>query len=121
MKKTFLLMFMLFSASIFAKPTSDDDNSTAKDVIIDKGESMNPSEVRPRTLIPITCVYIDGMVQLTFLEDLGEYTLTVTNQTTGECWSTNNTPVLSTSTADGAYLIEIVTEDGSVYYGTYTL
>ena len=40
-----------------------------------------------RTLIPIVCVYVDGEVQLTLLDDLDEMILTVTNQATGEQWS----------------------------------
>lgn len=75
----------------------------------------------PRTLIPITCVYVDGTVQLTILENLGEIELFVTNQTTGEQWSTVNNWVLQTSTAAGVYLVEIITEDGTTYWGTYTL
>lgn len=75
----------------------------------------------PRTLIPITCVYVDGTVQLTILENLGEIELFVTNQTTGEQWSTANNWVLQTSTAAGVYLVEIITEDGTTYWGTYTL
>jgi len=82
---------------------------------------MNHSSERPRTLIPIICTYVDGIVQLTLLENLGEYTLTVTNQQTGECWSAINAFVLPTSTASGIYWVQIVTEDGSMYYGTYTL
>lgn len=45
----------------------------------------------------------------------------VTNQTTGEQWSAVNNCVLETSTASGVYWVEIVTESGDTYYGTYTL
>ena len=55
------------------------------------------------------------------MEDVGEFTLTVTNQTTGEHWFICNFPVLATSTTNGIYMVEIVTEDGSMYWGTYTL
>ena len=85
-----------------------------------KGTVTN-DDTHLRTLIPFTCVYADGMVQLTLLGDVGEYTLTVTNQLTGEHWSISNTPVLQASTASGIYWVEIETEDGSMYYGTYTL
>ena len=55
------------------------------------------------------------------LENLGEMELIVTNQTTGEQWRTVNNWVLQTSTISGVYLVEIITEDGTTYWGTYTL
>ena len=55
------------------------------------------------------------------LEDLGEYTLTVINQQTGEYWSAMNALVLPTSTANGIYWVEIETGEGILYYGTYIL
>ena len=117
MRKILFMLFMLFSISGFAELADNTD----REVLLKKGESKDYSSERPRTLIPITCVYTDGMVQLTFLSPVGEYTLTVTNQLTGERWSINDTPVLQTSTASGTYWVEIETEDGSMYYGTYTL
>jgi len=121
MRKILFMLFMLSFSSIFAESTSDNNVSTAKDIILDKGESIDHSSERPRTLIPITCLYIDGMVQLSLLGNVGEYTLTVTNQMTGECWSADNVLFLHTSTASGTYFVEIVTGDGTTYYGTYTL
>lgn len=89
-------------------------------VSLEKKESDKTSEY-PRTLIPISCVYVDGSVQLTLLENLGEMELFVTNQTTGEQWRTANSLVLETSTESGVYWVEIITEHGGNYYGTYTL
>ena len=122
MRKVVWMLLILFSISSFAEGTSGDkDKSTVKDVVLDKGDSMDHSSERPRTLIPILCTYANGGVQLVFLEDLGEYTLTVTNQQTGECWSAINALVLPTSTANGIYWVEIETGDGTLYYGTYIL
>lgn len=120
MKQILVMLLMLFSMNSFAASTCD-DGSTIKDVVLEQGDSKDHSSERPRTLIPIVCVYVDGVVQLTLLGDLGELTLTVTNQTTGEQWSAENTLMLQTSTANGIYWVQIVTEDGSVYYGTYIL
>ncbi len=121
MKRILGLLMLLFSLQAFAEAASvtvSEDESI--DVILEEGNPDN-SERHPRTLIPITCVYTNGLVQLTFLGPVGEYTLTVTNQLTGERWSVNSIPVLQTSTASGTYWVEIETEDGSMYYGTYTL
>lgn len=117
MRKILFMLFMLFSISGFAELADNTD----REVLLKKGESKDYSSERPRTLIPITCVYVDGMVQLTLLGEVGEYTLTVTNQSTGEQWSADNALILQTSTASGTYWVQIETEDGSTYYGTYTL
>ena len=40
---------------------------------------------------------------------------------TGEYWSAENVLALQTSTIAGIYQVQIVTEDGCRYYGTYVL
>lgn len=121
MKRILGLLMLLFSLQTFAGAASviafEED---AIDVTLEQGDSDNIDK-HPRTLIPITCVYTDGKVQLTLMEGVGEFTLTVINQVTGERWSAENTLILPTSTASGIYWVQIVTEDGSIYYGTYIL
>lgn len=121
MKKILVLLTMLLSLQMYAGTTSmDAQEKKPVDVELEKGNSSNDDRY-PRTLIPIVCVYMDGEVQLTLLEAIGEYSLTVTNQATGEHWSAMNALRLQTSTASGTYFVEIVTGDGTTYYGTYTL
>lgn len=122
MKKVFGLLMMLFSLNLFAVPAAQEvqEEKGALDVRLKKGNVTN-DDTHPRTFIPITCVYTDGMVQLSLLGEVGEFTLTVINQLTGERWSAENTLMLYTSTANGIYWVQIVTEDGIMYYGTYVL
>jgi len=121
MKKILCLLTLLLSLQIFAENSNVDEQEKKEiDVRLEKGDSTN-EKIDLRTLIPITCVYIDGMVQLSLHGDVGEYTLTVTNQMTGERWSAENALILQTSTASGIYWVQIVTDDGSIYYGIYTL
>ena len=122
MKKVFGLLMMLFSLNLFAIPAAQEvqEEKGALDVRLKKGNVTN-DDTHPRTFIPITCVYTDGMVQLSLLGEVGEFTLTVINQLTGERWSAENTLMLYTSTANGIYWVQIVTEDGIMYYGTYVL
>ena len=113
---------MLFSLQSYARTTSmDEQEEKPVDIELHKGSYSDDKERHPRTLIPITCVYANGMIQLTLLDEVGEFTLTVTNQVTGEGWSAINALVLPASTTNGIYMVEIVTEDGSMYWGTYTL
>ncbi len=119
MYKILVFLMMLVSLQAYGGTTSVDAQAK-KDVKLEKGDSSN-KDTHPRTLIPILCTYMDGEVQLTLLEAIGEYSLTVTNQITGEQWSAMNALRLQTSTASGTYFVEIVTGDGTTYYGTYTL
>ena len=118
MKKILVLLTLLLSLQVYGEVAI----SKVQDVGVEL-EKGNPdkADTHPRSLIPITCVYADGMVQLTLIGEVGEYTLTVTNQLTGEQWSADNALTLQTSTASGTYWVQIETEDGSTYYGTYTL
>ena len=116
------LMLVLLSHMFVEIANADESQKPIEDIElkIGNGDADNTNKY-PRTLIPISCVYVDGTVQLTILENLGEIELFVTNQTTGEQWSTVNNWVLQTSTISGVYLVEIITEDSTTYWGTYTL
>ena len=121
MRKILGILTLLLSMQVYAGTTDNQEqDETPESVELKKGNS-DKDDRHPRTLIPFTCVYVDGMVQLTLLGEVGEFTLTVTNQQTGEYWSAMNALVLPTSTDNGIYWVEIETGDGSIYYGTYTL
>ena len=121
MKKILGLLMLFVSLHVFAGTTGMDvQKEEPVDVSLDKGKVTN-DDTHLRTLIPFTCVYVDGMVQLALLDGVGEFTLTVTNQMTGEYWSVDNALTLETSAVSGIYQVQIVTEDGSCYYGTYML
>lgn len=121
MKKILGLLMLLVSLQMFSGTTNVNVQEKKEvDLLLTKGDSTN-DDTHPRTLIPFTCVYAEGMVQLTLLGEVGEFTLTVTNQLTGEQWSADNALILQTSTASGTYWVHIETEDGSIYYGTYVL
>lgn len=121
MKKLLGLLTLLLSMQVYAGTTENQVQDEAPESVELKKGNPDKTDTYPRTIIPITCVYADGMVQLTFLSPVGEYTLTVTNQLTGERWSINNIPVLQTSTASGTYCVEIEIGDGTLYYGIYSL
>ena len=99
MKKLLGLLTLLLSMQVYAGTTENQVLDEAPESVeLEKGNS-DKEDRHPRIIIPITCVYAEGMVQLTFLGNVGEYTLTVTNQLTGERWSVTSIPVLQTSTA----------------------
>lgn len=121
MKKVLGLLMLLISMQVYAVTMESNEPDTGTvNVELKKGNADN-SNTHLRTLIPMTCVYAYGTVQLGLLGEVGEFTLTVTHQVTGEQWSAENALTLQTSTVSGTYWVQIVTEDGSVYYGSYTL
>lgn len=121
MKSFFILLMLLGSLHLYAGTTNACVQADeAVDVKLKKGNPTN-DDTHPRTLIPIICTYVDGVVQLTLLTDLGDFILIVTNKTSGDEWSAINTLTLPTSNATGTYIVQIITEDGSMYWGTYTL
>ena len=85
MKNLFkLLLVVLLSYMFVGNVIADESQKKPVDVDLQIGVvNSDNSNKHPRTLIPITCVYVDGTVQLTILENLGEMELFVNNQTTG--------------------------------------
>jgi hypothetical protein len=75
MKRILALTLLLFSLQLSAGTvSSDEQENKVVNVKLEQGTSSNSNKY-PRTLIPITCVYVDGTVQLTILENLGEIEL----------------------------------------------
>lgn len=123
MKRILGLVMLLFSLQFFAVTANAEvQKEEPQDVKLEKGHSGNENAY-PRSLltIPIVCTYMDGVIQLSLLEELGNWEITVINQLTSEQWSATNSLSLDVPTTNGTYLVQIVTEDGTLYYGTYTL
>ena len=79
MGKILGLLMMLFSLYGFAgTAVVEVEANQVVDVELKKG-NPDKKDTHPRTLIPFTCVYADGVVQLALLGEVGEFTLTVTN------------------------------------------
>ena len=85
-----------------------------------------PDSDRPRQLIPISGYYSLENICLQFYADLGMTEITVVNQTTGATQTTMfdsafGQAVINIGNANTSYLIYIVTEDGTTYWGTFQL
>lgn len=124
MKKTLLLLFcMLFALGsnlVFA-----DDGNDKKEITFEKNNDEF-TEDRPRQLLLVSGYYSLGNIYLQFYADLGMAEITVVNQTTGAIQTTmfdnvGGQAVMTIGNASGSYLIYIVTEDGTFYWGTLQL
>ena len=121
-----LLWALIGSVSGFANNFSDEDNNQT-DIILETGELTDHTK-NPRIpiYIPITCYYMQGNIYVTALSDLGEIQISITCLDTGSFWESINDSSLGTicvpaSSANGNYMVRIVTANGDIYYGYYTI
>lgn len=122
MKKTLILLFCILFVSTDNLVFADDGNENKK-IDFDRNEEF---EDQPRILIPIEGYYFMGDIYLNFYADMSEVEITVVNQTTGATQTTmfdsvGGQAVMTIGNASGSYLIYIVTEDGTTYWGTFQL
>ena len=120
-------LMLVFSAATISASTSKDDIKTAP-ITIREGGGNESQITRPRTpaFIPITGMYDNGRVVLDFIEEIGTLNITVANQSTGEmyfdcCDSADGHFEMEISASKGNYLLTIQTENGTIYYGDFTL
>ena len=128
MRTTILILLWVFIGSLFgfANNLSDEDKNKT-DIIIYKEEGNDPNKhARIPAYVPITCHYIQGNIYVTTLTDLGEIQISITCLETGSFWESINDSSLGTicvpaSSANGNYMVRIVTANGDMYYGYYTI
>lgn len=124
MKKVFLFLFCMLFALGGNLVLADDGNDKKEIEFEKKTEDFN--ENNPRELIPVSGYYSLGNVCLQFYADLGMAEITVVNQTTGATQTTMfdsafGQAVINIGNTNASYLIYIVTEDGTAYWGTLNL
>lgn len=128
MRNKFLaIAAVLFSTLLPVTAAADDDKD--EDVIfilIDKIGMPGQPIKRSMDIVPVECVYygIDRTVNITYLEDIGSVSVTVTNRFTGEtfirlCDSSEGTSVIQTTGLAGDYHICIETAGGRMYEGDF--
>lgn len=122
-----LLMMLMTSTSMVLGINTYSDDSQKKDVVLDKTNTWDESDL-PRSLDKLiwTCYYENGSVYLNVPFELGSVTLTVTNLATGEVWNYRQESgfgwiVLPTSQAQGSYMVEVKTEFQGDYIGYYNI
>lgn len=128
MRTTILILLWVFIGSLFgfANNLSDEDKNKT-DIIIYKEEGNDPNKhARIPAYVPITCHYIQGNIYVTTLTDLGEIQISIICLETGSFWESINDSSLGTicvpaSSANGNYMVRIVTANGDMYYGYYTI
>lgn len=130
MKHTF--QWLLAAVCLFVVSTVQvmaDDNEEVKTVPIpiSTGNVLTGDDHRGVIFVPFTAYYQGGTIYISTSAEFSSITLTVENETTGQVW--NSTTDISDgmgeiSISDGGvgnYSVEIVTEYGECFTGSFTL
>ena len=125
MKKVIVFLILLLSVNTSSLWSANELANDSNDVVLRKKDRDNPRPRMPE-YVPIACFYSDGSLFFTFMEDLGELEISVTNLNTGveiidEIDSFCGNALLEVPESSGEYQIEITTETDDSYYGEYTL
>lgn len=128
MRTTILILLWAFIGSFsgFANNYYDEDKNETVEIIQD-GYGDDPNKhARIPIYVPITCYYMQGNIYVTTLTDLGEIQISITCLETGSFWesvndSNSGTISIPVSSANGNYMVRIVTANGDMYYGYYTI
>lgn len=128
MRTTILILLSsiisLFSG--YANNCLDEDNNKT-DITLVKGDVEDETKhARTPTYIPLVCYYMQGNIYVTALSDLGEIQISITCLETGSFWESINdsksgTISIPVSSVNGDYMVRIVTANGDIYYGYYTI
>ena len=117
-----LLLILIFGMGTTAKAEVLDRVEVP--IFNDKGNNQTGRPKAPE-IIPITCVYENGVLFFEFCYDLGTISVIVTNVTTGEQWQTllptTGIATMNISEESENYNIEITTINNKVYYGDFEI
>ena len=115
-------LFVVGNAQVMA-----DDEEVKLPILIGTGEVLTGDDARNGGVIPFTAYYQGGTIYVSNCAEFSSITITVENETTGQVW--NSTTDISdgmgeisiTSGAAGSYSVEIVTEYGECFMGSFNL
>ena len=120
-----LLTFLFVSGgNVFAETLAIGDSN--KTIPIPLMPKPIPTKPIPRQVVDcgIEAFYVDGIIILDFVENLGDADIVVTNLTTGDMWNGSVSGVCTTtillSGDEGYYQVVIYTENEE-YFGEFSL
>lgn len=104
-----------------------DDEEVKLPILIGTGEVLTGDDARDGGVIPFIAYYQNGTIYISSSAEFSSITVDVVNETTGQVW--NSTTDISdgmgeisiTSGGAGSYSVEIVTEYGECFMGSFNL
>ena len=118
-------LFTVGNAQVMADDKKEDSPSVPIPLIT--GELHDGSDYRSGVVLPFTAYYQGGRIYINTSAEFSAITINVENETTGQVW--NSTTDISDGMGEigiinggaGNYSVEIVTEYGECFVGSFTL
>lgn len=130
MKHTFqwilAVVCLLVVGNTYVKASNDEEVEGVPIPLI-TGEVVTGNDHRGVLSIPFTAYYQGGTIYISTSAEFSSITVDVVNETTGQVWNATTDisdgmgEICITSGGAGSYSVEIVTEYGEIFYGTFTL
>lgn len=104
-----------------------DDEEVKLPILIGTGEVLTGDDARDGGVIPFIAYYQNGTIYISSSAEFSSITVDVVNETTGQVW--NSTTDISDGMGEicisdggvGCYSVEIVTEYGECFTGSFNL
>lgn len=115
-------LFVVGNAQVMA-----DDEEVKLPILIGTGEVLTGDDARNGGVIPFTAYYQGGTIYISTSAEFSSIIVNVENETTGQTW--DSTTDISDAMGEicisdgdaGSYTVEIVTEYGECFVGTFNL
>ena len=118
-------VFAMSNVQILAE--SEKKKEVKVSIPISTGEVLNGGEYRSLVSIPFTAYYQAGTINVNTSAELSVITLNVVNETTGQVWSITTDisdgmgEISIANGGTGSYTVEIFTEYGECFTGSFRL
>ena len=130
MKHTFQWILAVVCFLVAGNASVMADGGGEKEIVpipISTGGVVTGNDHRGVLSIPFTAYYQGGAIYISTSAEFSSITVDVVNETTGQVW--NSTTDISDGMGEiyifgggaGSYSVEIVTEYGEIFYGTFTI
>ena len=130
MKHTFQWILVAVCFLVVGNASVMADGGGEKEIVpipISTGEVLTGNDLRGVIAIPFTAYYQGGTIYISTSAEFSSITVDVVNETTGQVWNSamdisDGMGEISIANGDsGSYSVEIITEYGEIFYGTFTL
>ncbi|MCM1176499.1 MAG: DUF3244 domain-containing protein [Clostridium sp.] len=123
-----IVMAFVSACPVFADGRNDGEKKSDKDIIIRIGDKKGGGRHHAPARIPMEVSYMSfvSALRITFLNDLGNVEVNMTNNSTGEYIegtvnASAGVTMLPISSDDGFYTITFTLSGGTTYYGEFEL
>ena len=122
-----LVAVCLFTVGNVQVMASNEEKEVKVSVPISTGDVLTGDDQRGVLSVPFTVYYQNGTIYISTFAEFSMITINVENETTGQVWNSASDildgmgDISIINGGAGSYSVEIMTEYGEIFYGTFTL